>query len=245
VSRLDADEKRRADEKQWNDDGDKLENDIGHVYAKDIDDWLSVTARVIVSGGRVRENIPYDMGLADLFAKLQIEIPVSVKMNLDELKHRVSQVRTGTATLFRPAPAPIPLPPPAPTTQVTTLKAIAWLDQAGMVQTAGRAEDVDLPPALAKHAVKINAACGMTDPRRRTIKEGFGVKVGKPLYRNCVRLSDDMPDDVDAEPFVQPVLRSVPPNTIDPRFTPMDRGPPKQMSVARNDLDALSKRDKP
>jgi hypothetical protein len=203
-----------------------------------------VLGRCVVSAGRVRENIPHDGGLVDLFAKLLTEIPVSVKMNRSELKFRVAAVRAGQAVVAEPAPAPIPLPKPAPVVQVCVLKeGVAWLDSQGVVQIAGRGADIDLPPKTAQRAIEIGPCVGVSDPRRRKLKEGYGIKVGRPLFRNCVQLSDGMVDP-DREPFADPIVRSVPPATIDPRFTRIDRGPGFQIQVARNNLDGIAIRNK-
>ena len=230
VAALEAEEVRLAKEKECNEAGDKAE-DIARVADKDIDEWILLTRRCAVSSGRERDEVnPFDYGMAELFAKLAIEVPVSVKMKRSETKLRVAAVRTGQAVLAQPAPAPVPLPPPAPVTQVCVLKAIAWLDAANVVQTAARGADISLPPKTAQRAIEIGACCAMSDARRRMVKENPG-RLGKPLFRNCVQLSDGMVDN-EPEPFApEPVMRSAPVNTPDPRFEIVPRGPPRQMQV--------------
>ena len=146
--------------------------------------------------------------------------------------------------LAKRVPLPAPMPQPVPTVHVTALKAITWLAADGTIQISSRGEDIDLSPPLAKHALKIDAVCEMRDPRRRTVKEGTGIRVGKPLYANCVKLSEGMPDhDGEREPFsdrrVVAPIKSVPP--LPPGFEPLPVGPPRQVSVARNDLDLVAR----
>jgi hypothetical protein len=148
--------------------------------------------------------------------------------------------------LAKPAPPPAPLPKPEPTMQVCALKPIAWLAADNSIQVASRGEDIDLPPPLAKHALKIDAVCTMADPLRRTVKEGLGFKVGRPLYRNCVKLSDNMPpDDGEREPYsdrrvVAPVKFT--PAPLPPGFEPHPNvAPPRQAMVARNDLELVAR----
>jgi hypothetical protein len=139
--------------------------------------------------------------------------------------------------------APIALPKPAPVTQVCAFKAVAWIDAAGIVQTAARGTDIELSPQTAKRGIELNAVCTMSDPRRRIAKERLGTVIGKPLRRNCVELSDNMPPDNEREPFApEPVMRSAPPASIDPLFTPLPVGPPRQALVegARN-LDDVAR----
>jgi hypothetical protein len=153
--------------------------------------------------------------------------------------------------LAKPAPPPAPMPQPEPTVQLCALKPITWLAADNSIQIGGRGEDIALPPPLAKHAVKLGAVCEMRDPRRRMVKESLGLKVGKPLYRNCVQLSDDMPlDDGGPEPFadrrVAAPIRSTP-APLPPGFEPLPTiGQPRQVLVqgARNDdLNSLAVRN--
>ena len=177
------------------------------------------------------------------FSNVAIDSPANREMNLTLAQQRRNAILAGAATLSRPAPPPAPVPLPAPTVPVTALRAVAWMAH-GMVQTAAPGADLDLSPATAQRGIKLGACVTMDDPRRKAIKSTGGFKVGKPLRRNCIDLDPDMPPDDEAEPFRQPVLRSVPPNTVDPRLIPVDRGPPRQMTVARNDLDAIATRNK-
>jgi hypothetical protein len=147
--------------------------------------------------------------------------------------------------LAKPLPPPAPMPQPAPTMHVTSLKPIAWMVD-GMVQIAAPGTDLDLSPATAQRGIKLGAVCEATDPRRKAIKQVGSFKIGKPLRRNCIDLDLDMPPDNEAEPFREPVLRSVPPGTIDPRLTPVDRGPAIVMKVPRNEqVPASASRELP
>jgi hypothetical protein len=188
--------------------------------------------------------LPDAQGLHLFASRVQGELPSNIEMLTGLIRSHTNAVLNGgaQATLPQPAPAPALLPKAAPVVQVCVIKeGVAWLDSNGAAQIAARGTDINLPPSLAEHAIKIGACCSMSDGRRRTIKQNYGTKVGRPLLRNCVKLNDVVDDE--PEPFREPVLRSVPPATIDPRFQPIDRGPGFQMQVARSDLDRIASRN--
>jgi hypothetical protein len=204
--------------------------DKGDVAIKAIAEWAKAMEPL--------NDLPDMLGTFLFFSNVAAESPATREMHLVLLRQRRDAILAGAATLSRPAPAPAPIPPPAPVIHVCTLKAVAWMAD-GMVQTVAAGTDIDLPPKIAQHAAKIGACCEMGDPRRRTIKQGTGFKIGKPLRRNCIDLDPDMPPDDEPEPFREPILRSSTP----PLFQVVDRGPPKQMMVARNNLDNLATRN--
>jgi hypothetical protein len=211
---------------------------------------IAALAALVKQTERMVTFMPDAQGLHIFASKVQGELPANVAMLTTLLRNHTNAVLHGgvQATLPQPAPPPAPLPKPAPVTQVCALKAVAYFDTAGIVQTASRGTDISLSPQTAKHAIAINACCAMDDPRRRTARERQGLMVGKPLRRNCVDLDSNMPPDNEAEPFApEPIMRSAPANTPDPRFEIVQRGPARQVQVegARHaDLEAFAARNK-
>jgi hypothetical protein len=233
LAELENDLARCRKTKQNQQDAAEFDKMIG-TFADKFDIAIKANAELAESMEPLKSDLPDMLGTFLFFSNVAAESVATREMQLLLARQRRDAILAGSAKLSRPAPLPAPIPLPPPVTHVTALKPVTWIDHQGAVQIAAAADDIDLPPQTAKHAIKINAVCTMDDERRKTIKSSGGFKVGKPLFRNCVQLSDDMVDP-DPEPFAQPVLRSVPPNTVDPRFTPIDRGPPIQMQVARNE----------
>jgi hypothetical protein len=178
--------------------------------------------------------LPDARGLAVFSAQAKAELPSPVMLLTAIMKNYSDGVLAGHEKATLPKVEVVTqrqAPASAPMLQVCVLKPVAWLDAAGLVQTAPRGEDISLPEKTAKHAIKINAACLLTDERRKIARRVAGTKPGRPLRRNCIDLDDGMPADREAEPFVESILRS----SVPPMFTVVDRGPPKQMQVARNE----------
>lgn len=216
---LKAKQDQDALKKVWNEDGDKLEG-AGSVYVKDVGDLVSVLGRCVVSGAALREHVLFDGGLAELFAKLQVEIPVSIQMYLDQLKHHVTEVRAGRAALARSAP-PQPVIAPPPVVPLFSLRPIAWTAHDGTVQTEHAWYDVSLPSVAAARALRLGAVCHVSDPRRAKHR-GYGKTFTKPKPADCVNLDHDEAPDLRV---VEPEVHS--------SFQRVDRGGPVTMKVPR------------
>lgn len=210
--------------------------------APDLDRALEAVSNLT---GEIAPWLPDAQGLHTFTTSARGEITAAVSMLQQLLK---MHAKARPVFLAKPAPKSTFMPPaPVPTVQVCVLKPAAYFDINGMVRTASRGTDIELPPATAKHAIQIGACCAMNDPRRQTIRQSLGTTIGTPLFRNCVQLDQDMVDP-DREPFApEPIRRSPtlgPTTAIDPLFQVVDRGPPRQATVARNDLDAIATRNK-
>jgi hypothetical protein len=165
-------------------------------------------------------------GLNVFTGSARVEVAAAAAVLLQLLKMHAN---ARPVSLAKPAPPPQPLPKPAPTTHVTALKAVAWLDHQGMVQTAAAGADIALPVKTAQRAIAINAVCEMNDPRRKTAKERIGFKIGVPLRRNCIDLSDNMPPDTEDPLAPAPIMRS----SVEPLFKETI-GPPRVIQVPSN-----------
>jgi multidrug efflux pump subunit AcrA (membrane-fusion protein) len=216
------------------------------TFADAFDVANKANAALAASMEPLKTDLPDMLATFIFFSNVAAESPSTREMLLTLARQRRDAILAGAATLSKPAPPPAPIPLPPPTTAVCALRPIAWLAD-GAVRKAGAGTDVNLSPQTARHAIKIGACCNMSDPRRRTVKESAGFKVGTPLRKNCVDLDPNMPPDDEPEPFREPVLRSVPPGTIDPQFTvipPSQLPPPRVMQVARSDADLIARNNK-
>jgi hypothetical protein len=210
--------------------------DKGDVAIKAIAEWAEAMKPLT-------PDLPDLLASYIFFSNVAVESPVNREMNLTLARQRRNAILAGAATLSRPAPPPAPNPLPPPVIHVCTLKPITWLDHQGAAQIASAGVDVDLPIKVAERGIAINAVCGIKDERRKSIKAAGTLRIGTPLFRNCIQLSEGMIDP-DSEPFRKPVRRSVPPNTVDPRLhviPPNELAPPRQAMVARNDLQIATR----
>jgi hypothetical protein len=232
-------DKEQRDAKQKA-ESEALAADVVVIKSK-ISPWLADTRQLATLLSK-HEVFRFEAGsIARFLVNASNEVEIALSVTVPDLERGVINILNGSESApVEPAPlVKAPQTQPAPTISVCSLKPVAWLAD-GVVRKAAAGTDINLSPQTARHAIKINAVCATDDPRRRMIKESTGFKVGTPLRRNCIDLDPDMPPDDEAEPFHEPIMRSSTP----PLFQVVDRGPPVQMQVARNDLDALATRNK-
>ena len=113
--------------------------------------------------------------------------------------------------------------PPPQGVVMFSLKPVRWMAD-GRQHSAARLTDVQLPAGLAAFALRSGSCCTLDDPRR---KANFGGEVvGRPDLKTCFDLSGNHKTALAAEPGQsEPITHSA--------FTPVDRGGPFQMKVAR------------
>jgi hypothetical protein len=119
------------------------------------------------------------------------QLPPAIDVLVVGLKAHAAAVIAGSARASLPAPdvAPPKLKIVAPSTRVVfALKHVAFVDRDGVLQRRPRCHDVELPIPLADEAIRVKAACEMTDPRRKQLYGTFGAVT--PDLANCVKLGD-------------------------------------------------------
>jgi hypothetical protein len=116
----------------------------------------------------------------------------------------------------------VPVAPPEPNVVLFAMKPVRWLDADGRQNLGQRFTDIEVPPALVARALSSGACVRFDDPRRR---QNHGVFGGRPDKATCFDLSDADKPAPAAEPQSEPIKHSA--------FTPIDRGGPIQMKVAR------------
>jgi hypothetical protein len=189
--------------------------------------------------------------LQTTFASLAGELAAICDSVVRHMHDHAAAILSGAAPAAMPQPAlQLVAPQRRKTVQVTALKPVAYiwrgtLDEEiatqgrltdGMVETAGIGETIDLDSLVAKNAIAIGACCAVDDLRRRraAVTQGHNADYpGKPQRSRCVAL-EPLPPDTESK-----VLRS--PQVVGPPLQVIDRGPPVQMSVARNNLDHITR----
>jgi hypothetical protein len=216
-----------------------------------------------------RESMEPLLGMPDMvgthayFANVEIALPETIKSMVTLAGHYSNEVLSGRKTL--PGAPVIPQPVIAPpTTQVFSVREICWTDANGDLQLSHRWRDVSLPPETARKALAAGVVVPMQhELRRQHLNVHNFTSTGfirtKPAREACLDLDGPLPPDAKAvAALVKPsasvnLARSInpaPATRSDPRvveptkFEVVDRGPPIQMSVARNDLEGIAHRKK-
>jgi hypothetical protein len=202
---------------------------------------LIAAAKLFDEGAKALSGIAADIstyildakGLEVFCASAAMETPPAVDLLSTVMKSFAQSVIHGhaAATLPKPAPPSAPIPQPEPLAALFSLRPIAWTAHDGTLCTEHKWFDVQLPPAAAARALRVNAACNMSNPIRAKQK-GFGKTTTKPKIFDCVNL------DIDAQPDPQ-----VAPPTIHSAFETPVVGKPFVVSTARgNSLPATASR---
>jgi hypothetical protein len=186
--------------------------------------FVATAAKLADCSLRASVAAPEAAGLTRFARAVESEIPAGCNLTARLLRdHRAAVLARSAPALLAKPPEPYVAPPaPAkPPTQILfCLRSVKWIDDAGQQRIVGKFEDAEVPVRLVGRALKCGACVPITDPRRREL---HGTRGGFPP-----RL--DTATDLDADPAthapVEPILASSP-------FTPVDRGPPITLRVAR------------
>jgi hypothetical protein len=175
---------------------DKLRAETAAAETALVDRWAVVAATVdaaiaqLVDISHGTAPIILDANGLQAFAQdCRTQIPPAIAVIVTGLKAHAAAVLAGTAkaSLMTPdVPAPKQKVVPAPPTEtVFFLRASKWTDANGL-HLIQKFTDATLPPALARHAVKVGAAVERTDPCR---KQTLGSWSGRQFHaEHCFAL---------------------------------------------------------
>jgi hypothetical protein len=176
---------------------DKLRGETAAAEIALVDRWNVVAVAVdtviadLVYLSRDTAPIVLDANGLQAFAQdCRAQIPPAIAVIVTGLKAHAAAVLAGTAkaSLMRPdVPAPKPRAVPVPPTEtVFFLRASKWTDENGKLHLIQKFTDATLPPALARHAIKVGAAVERTDPCR---KQTLGSWSGRQFHaEHCFAL---------------------------------------------------------
>jgi hypothetical protein len=245
----------------------KIEADAGKLIeaAKLFDQGAKALSGI---AGEIAIYILDAKGLEVFCASARLETPPAIAL-LDSVmrSYAKSVIAGGSAAVLPGAPPPAPVAQPvAETTQVFSVREIAWRDANGDLQLSHRWRDVSLPPEIARKAL----AAGVVVPMQHALRRqhlnqhgftSFGFVRTKPAREACLDLDGPLPPDAKAVAALAKSAASATsarsilpaPTKSDPRVTgepvkfevmPPDQLPaPRQMSVARNQLDGIATRN--
>jgi hypothetical protein len=160
-----------------------------------------------------------------LLGTCMAQIEVAVAFALDELKRTVEAVKQGAAPMPREKveavvvempTGPSPTSAGEPVVEVFTLRPVQWRGRDGRQHYVAQYDDAQLPQRLHARATQRGAVTSLDAPERRTHRGMFNA-FPKATNTLC---------DLDVEKL------PVDANPIPPGFEPLDRGPPRTMSVA-------------
>ena len=162
--------------------------------------------------------------------KLLVELPPSIEILVGELRGRAQHTLSGTAPPSLPAPPKlevVPEPPPAPSVQVFTLESLQWCGERGRRESCGPFQIHALPTPVAKIALARGLALKPDSKRAQAIIHN---KAGLPHLTDSTKTFDlDRPEGTVEVYRDGRKVREEPQQ----RFTPLDRGPPRQAWVDR------------
>jgi hypothetical protein len=218
VARLEHERDEQADKEQREKTGAEVE-----LLAREVVEAGAafVAAATVLADCALRASVvvPESGGLVRFAGACRSEIPAGGDLVAKLLRNH------GAAVLARSAPALLAQPPqayaaptatPAPTVQLFALRPVRWIAADGAQRLGQKFSDVFVTHSAASRGLAVGALAVMDSPLRRE-------------HHNTVGGSADpaLAFDLDAEPVREaaPVLASA--------FTPVDRGAPFTLKVAR------------
>jgi hypothetical protein len=226
----------------------KLADDLAIASEKLTSAMAEVDQAAAVIAGRFQEHGQFKTVMANLKA----ELPLLIMQTVTDLRARAAAVIAGHGSGVLPQlPQPAQWPAPKPDmVSLCSVKNVCWQTVDGTIRTSHPGYKIDLLPAVAAHALKIDACCRLDDPRAKYHADQR--KVTTPILENCVPLDDAAKAAVAvaaSRGSVVPIMRSGPPGVADarptfqqvaamrdlpPGFTEVDRGPPGVAIVQRS-----------
>jgi hypothetical protein len=186
-----------------------------------VEPWLTATRAIAADLESLHGFCYTPSPLAAFFRRVASEAEFGLRATLTDLNQAIPQVSAGTMKgIIVPGAQPtrkaiVELP----TTRLFTTKNVSWTDDAGDLKTAGKFNAVDLPVETAKRALASDACREIGS--ELWAAHGNTRAIANPPIAECEDL------DATSAPTVATVVQS------DPRFTPMDRGPPIIMTIAK------------
>jgi hypothetical protein len=239
-----ADEAAAADKAQRESIATEVEQDAV-TLAKAARQYLDGAAALAKITAKVSSYVPEFAGLNVVCNAAVIETPPLLEFGGLFMASYAEGKRSGAF------PTATPAPQPAPMALVLSTKSIAWRDIDGTLRTEPRLSAVTLPIATADRAVKIGAA---VRPGHDLWKQNGLGPIAKPKLSECVDLDNpDLP--INAAPLqpatvkpptgkVVPLQQQPLPPDVHSAFEKPTIGPPRQMSVARNDTDLIARNNR-
>jgi hypothetical protein len=198
---------------------DALARDVAKIEAQ-IGPWLDATRNLAADLGKLG-TVRFDAGqigafIADAAGQAEIALAVCIP----DLQGAVEAVAAGREPIPRAEPVPEPVKAVAPpeTTRLFFLRAAKFSATGGM-HLIGRYTIGELPPEIAKRALKRNVAVALSDPRCKQLHNTWPTP---PRASDCENLDGDdaassASTDKPAQSAAEPVRHSA--------FAPIDRGP--------------------
>jgi hypothetical protein len=180
---------------------------------------LLVAVRNSAADIETSRQIVGEIGIFELFARLEAELPPAFALIAGELRTRAAMTIAGHAPAALPQPVEIAIPvPPIPRTRIFAMQNLKFRDpETNQVRLVERFDIVELPNRLVDLAISKNLVIDPESERaRELIKQRRGAP---PLQERCY--------DLDTGQSPQPSG----PLPFD-AFRRVDRGPPIKMNLA-------------
>jgi hypothetical protein len=174
-------------------------------------------------------------GILTFASSARLEMPPAIAMAAQVMRDRARATVAGNAPAIIAVTPPVLLPPPKPplpTVSAFALRHVAWTDHNGMLRSASAMTgNIELPEAAAARGLKSGAVCRMNDPRVKKLATSRAVRF-VPDPARC-----EMLDDTVVPPSGSTAIHHsafpLPPGEA---FEPLDRGPPRTITVPRGDV---------
>jgi hypothetical protein len=176
----------------------------------------------VVVDGRQLEN----------FAKtLRVDVPPAVAMVVTLAGNYAVAVRERRAPPVLPQQPPRLLEPPAPATSCFTLQPAKFVDAQGQQRRVPRFMVVELSECQAANALRADIVCKLDDPRVQQLRRQATTQQ-PPEAWHCFDLDSNTPPTNDP----QLMARHSSKGSGLTVFEPIDRGPPRVMTVPKGDV---------
>ncbi len=218
VAALEAERDEAADRRQRHltvKDNQKLEAELikeGEVTVASAKRMSEIAARIIPMA-------PEANGVKHFADVTVTQIPDAVTLLSRLIREHSAAVlrRDAPSTVKKPAlpyvvPAPVPV---APTKLLFATRAVKWRDENNKQQLGAKCRDVYIPTRLVAKALASGACIAIDDPRRRELSRWPSEH---PRLDTAFDLEVETLDTTHIEPIT---------------FTPLDRGPARQIQIAR------------
>jgi hypothetical protein len=207
---------------------EKLEHDLDEIE-RALPDYLTAARRF----ADALESIHFHYESAEMARFVrngQAQVEIAAAMALQELRGMAAAIRDGAAPIppRKPEPEPVQTIEAAPPTQIVFLvRSVKFKNYAGKTVHGLQYMDCEMPLETAQRALRCGAAVSLANPRRREL---HGARGG-------VHVDPNSPDLLDLDAVEEAKVPYNGPDSNNPvlaaaRFTRVDRGPARTLSIA-------------